>query len=219
MTFPANNPRLFDTGEALAQETARIVAETLKASTSLRLGLAGGTTPKRAYQILAEMGDLPWGRLSVLFGDERCLPPDDPESNYRMAVETLIGKVAPGTVFRMPAELGPDEGARLYEPIVAAAPIDLLLLGIGPDGHTASLFPGNPGLQAGGYAVGVRNSPKPPPERVSLTFRAINEARRVLIIVSGADKKEAVQLARRGEVPCGMIPNAEWLVTRESWGQ
>jgi 6-phosphogluconolactonase len=218
MATPATAPRIFDTAEDLAAETARIVAESLRSAQRLRLALAGGTTPKRAYQILAEQ-DLPWGRLAVLFGDERCVPPDDPESNFRMASETLLQRVAPATVHRMPAELGPEAGAAAYAPVVAAAPIDLVLLGIGPDGHTASLFPGNPALQATGYAVGVRNAPKLPPERVSLTFQALHEARRVLIIVSGADKAEAVQKARNREVPAGLVRNAEWLITRDAGGR
>jgi 6-phosphogluconolactonase len=122
----------------------------------------------------------------------------------------------PATVHRIPGELGPEEAAAAYEPIVAAAPLDLVLLGIGTDGHTASLFPGNAALAATGYVVGVRNAAKPPPERVSLTFRALREAKRVVILAAGADKKDAVRRAFMGEVPAGMIERAEWLVTADA---
>jgi 6-phosphogluconolactonase len=130
-----------------------------------------------------------------------------------MARNSLLDTVFPASVHRMPAELGPAEGARLYEPVVAGLqPLDLVLLGIGPDGHTASLFPGHPALEADGWAVGVEGAPKPPPRRVSLTLRALRSARRVIFIVTGADKAEAVRLARQGLVPSGMIQDAQWLL-------
>ncbi len=201
--------------EELARAAAKIVADRIRGAPRTRLVLAGGSTPRRAYELLAAM-DLPWGRVTVLFGDERCVPPSDPESNYRSANDALLAKASPAAVLRMPAELGPDEAAKLYEPFVAAEPLDLVLLGIGPDGHTASLFPGNPALNATSYVTGVRDAPKPPPDRVSLTLRALREARRVVLLVAGADKKDAVRRARAGEVPAGMIPNAEWLVTKDA---
>src|SRR3981081_4715445 len=178
------SPTIYPDAERLAVAAAKIVADELRSSPALRLVLAGGTTPKRCYTLLAAM-DLSWARVTVLFGDERCLPPLDPESNFRLATDALLRSACPATVHRIPAELGPDEAAALYEPIVAAAPLDLVLLGIGPDGHTASLFPGNPALEASGYVVGVRNATKPPPDRVSLTLRALRGAKRVLILAAG----------------------------------
>lgn len=208
-------PRVFAAPGALATAVADVVAETIRSSRSTRLVLAGGTTPRRAYQDLASR-ELPWGRVSVLFGDERCLPPDDPESNYRMAADVLLDRVSPATVHRIAGELGAEEAAALYEPVVAAGPLDLVLLGIGPDGHTASLFPGSPGLQSRGLVVAVHGAPKPPPDRVSLTLGALRAARRVLILASGADKREAVRRAWSQEVPAGMIPNADWLISRDA---
>jgi 6-phosphogluconolactonase len=207
-------PAVFPDAERLALAAATIVAETLRSPHPLRLALAGGTTPKRCYTLLATM-DLSWARATVLFGDERCLPPLDPETNFQIA-SGLLRAACPATVHRIPGELGPEDAALSYEPIVAAAPLDLVLLGIGTDGHTASLFPRNAALAATGYVVGVRNAAKPPPERVSLTFRALREAKRVVILAAGADKKDAVRRAFAGEVPAGMIEHAEWLVTADA---
>jgi len=208
-------PTVYPDPERLAAAAAAIVAETLRSSPALRLVLAGGTTPKRCYELLAAM-DLAWGRATVLFGDERCLPPLDPETNFQIASEALLRRACPLTVHRIPGELGPDEAAAAYEPIVAAGSLDLVLLGIGTDGHTASLFPGNPAIHAAGYVVGVRHATKPPPERVTLTLRALRGATRVVILAAGPDKKDAVRKAFAGEVPAGMIEQAEWLVTADA---
>ncbi len=208
---------VFPNVDDLAARAADIVADRIRVAPATRLVLAGGTSPKKTYAALAGM-PLPWGRVTILFGDERCVPAWDPDSNYRMAAETMLQKVHPATVHRIPAELGPDAGAAAYAPIVAAARLDLVLLGIGPDGHTASLFPGDPALGADGYAAGVHRAPKPPPERVTLTLRALREAERVIVLVSGADKIDAVRLAQAGRVPAGMIAHAEWLVSKEAAG-
>jgi 6-phosphogluconolactonase/glucosamine-6-phosphate isomerase/deaminase len=104
-------PRTLPDAEALEREAARVVADDIRSARALRLVLAGGTTPLRCYQILAGMM-LPWGRVSVLFGDERCLPPTHPESNYRMVSDALLARVAPAGVHRMPVELGAEEGPR-----------------------------------------------------------------------------------------------------------
>jgi 6-phosphogluconolactonase len=137
-----------------------------------------------------------------------------------MAREALLDHVSPASVHRIAGELGPDEGAAAYDRIVAGlAPLDVVLLGVGEDGHTASLFPGHPELQAKGWAVGVRNSPKPPPDRVSLTLPALQGARRVIVLTTGAGKADAVAKARRGEVPSGMIAGAKWLIDRAAAGQ
>jgi 6-phosphogluconolactonase len=210
------NVRVLDGPEAVAGVAADLVAAAIRDDGIGTLVLTGGSTPRRAYRLLAAQS-LPWGRVTVLFGDERSVPPDDPESNYRMAREELLGGVHPASVHRMAAELGAEEGAARYEPIVRAlSPLDLVLLGMGPDGHTASLFPGNPAVGAAGHAVAVHHAPKPPPDRVSLTLAALRGARRVVFLVTGADKSEALLLARRGTVPAGMIPGAEYLVDRDA---
>jgi 6-phosphogluconolactonase len=206
------------TAEEVAEAAAAEIAAALRGGAK-SLVLTGGTTPKRCYELLADL-EVEWGRVSVLFGDERCVPPDHPESNYRMARESLLDRTAPATVYRIPAELGPEEGADVYAEVVDfAAPLDFVLLGVGEDGHVASLFPGHPALRASGLTVGIRDSPKPPPERVTLTLDVIRDARQVLVLALGEGKAQAVALARRGEGPSGMISGARWLIDRGAAGQ
>ena len=203
--------------EDVAAAAAAAVATALREGAHT-LVLAGGSTPRRCHELLSEM-EIAWGRVTILFGDERCVPPDHADSNYRMARESLLDRVSPATVYRMPAELGPDEGADLYADVVGmVAPLDVVMLGVGEDGHTASLFPGHPGLQATGLAVGIRNSPKPPPERVTLTLTVLQAARRVIIVATGEGKADAVARAKRREVPSGMIGGARWFIDRAAAG-
>ena len=209
---------VLESADAVAAKAAAEIAEALRKG-ARTLVLAGGTTPRECYELLAEM-EVEWGRVSILFGDERCVRPDHPDSNYRMAREALLDRVSPATVYRMPAELGPDEGARLYAQVVATvSPLDVVVLGVGEDGHTASLFPGHPALKAPGLTVGIHDSPKPPPGRVTLTLAALQAARIVLILATGAGKADAVARAKRGEVPSGMIAGARWLIDRGAAGQ
>jgi len=212
------NVRVFDDPESVAGAAAALVTEALRDG-ERSLVLAGGSTPARAYQLLSE-APVAWGAVTVLFGDERCVPPDHPDSNYLMARRSLLDSVSPGSVHRMAGELGPDRAASLYDPVVRwLSPLDLVLLGMGPDGHTASLFPGRPELSAEALAVGVREAPKPPPERVTLTLGCLRQARRVVFLVTGGDKAAAFAAAARGEVPAGMIPEAEYLVDRAAAAQ
>jgi len=199
--------------EEVAEAAAADIAQALRDG-ARSLVLTGGTSPIRTYQLLTEL-EVEWGRVAVLFGDERCVPPLDPESNYRVAKESLLDHVNPAAVYRIPAELGPDEGADLYAEVVAyVAPFDFVLLGVGEDGHVNSLFPGHKALRATGLTAGIHDSPKPPPQRVTMTLEAIRDARQVLIIATGAGKANAVAMARRGESPSGMIAGARWLIDR-----
>ena len=208
---------VLESAEDVAAEAASEIASAI-VDGARTLVLAGGTTPRRCYELLSQL-EVAWGRVTILFGDERCVPPDHPDSNYRMAREAMLDRVFPGSVHRIPAELGPNEGAALYSQVVAAlAPLDIVLLGVGEDGHTASLFPGHPAVNAKGWAIGIRDSPKPPLERVTLTLSTLRGARRVVILATGAGKAEAVAKAKRGEVPSGMIAGARWLIDREAAG-
>jgi 6-phosphogluconolactonase len=174
------------------------------------LALSGGNTPKRAYELLAA-ARLQWSAIEIWFADERCVAPEDEDSNYRMAAQTLLGRVPipADQIHRMEGELGPEEGARRYaqalrerlspEPQSQPAPpaLDVIVLGVGPDGHVASLFPGADTLDAGEHAVclAVEDSPKPPPRRITLSLAMLRAARRCVLLASGASKADAVAAA------------------------
>jgi 6-phosphogluconolactonase len=176
-----------------AEQLAGAIADALAQRGAAHVALSGGGTPKPAYELLGAL--VPdWSAVQIWFADERCVGPDDPESNARLVRESLD---APGaTVHRMRGELGPHDGAAAYERDLADVVLDVVLLGMGPDGHTASLFPDNPALEAGGLrAVGVHGAPKPPPERISLTRETLDGARRLILLVTGADKAPALAAA------------------------
>jgi 6-phosphogluconolactonase len=169
-----------------------------------------------------------WSKVDFWWGDERFLPSGDPERNETQAREAFLDHlpVDPARIHPMAASdevATPEEAAERYTaelgPEVPA--FDLLLLGIGEDGHVASLFPGNPALDVDGVAaVGVRNSPKPPPERVSLTMSAINSATAAWIIASGEGKAEAVDEAlSKGDLPAGRVQavgHTRWLIDKDA---
>lgn len=184
--------------------------EALAARGAFHIVLAGGGTPRRVYQALAgEPHD--WARWHVWFGDERCLPANDPERNSRMAREVWLDKVAlpAGNRHVIPAEHGAQAAAQTYSRELAGiGPFDLVLLGMGQDGHTASLFPGHLWGEASDApdALAVADAPKPPPARVSLSAQRLSRARRVLFLITGADKRDALARWRRGEaLPVGAI--------------
>jgi 6-phosphogluconolactonase len=189
-----------------AAEAAKRIAATVRGSG--HIALAGGSTPKKAYGLAAEM-ELDWSPATLWFGDERCVPPDDELSNYRMAKEALLDRLAgePPTVKRIPGERGPHAAAddyerELRETLHEEQPrLDLVLLGLGPDAHTASLFPNQESLDATGrLAVGVDEAGMEPyVPRVTLTLPAINAARQVVFLIAGPDKAEAVGRAFAGE--------------------
>jgi len=186
-------------GESVAQRAAAHVVRQLEQAREERgvahLALSGGTTPARTYELLAEHAAA-LEHAHVWFADERCVPPTDAESNYRLAAETLLGPagVAAERVHRMLGEAGPDEGAA--QALGAGAPpaLDVIVLGIGPDGHVASLFPGADTLEAGEQAVclGVHDSPKPPPQRITLSLAVLRAARECVLLATGASKADAV---------------------------
>lgn len=175
-------------------------AEAIAARGRFRLVLAGGRTPEMAYRLLAEGGAY-WARWELYLGDERCLPVDHAERNQRMVEQAWLSRLSGDLpqVHFIAAELGPVAGAARYAPLVeTAVPFDLVLLGIGEDGHTASLFPGQP-LDAEAWVVPVLAAPKPPPERVSLGLRALRSTRRLLVLATGSDKRVALERWRAGE--------------------
>jgi 6-phosphogluconolactonase len=193
-----------------------------------RLALAGGGTPKPVYEVLATL-DVPWPMVELLWGDERCVPADDPDSNFRMAKEALIDRVdIPATeIYRIEGERGMEAAARAYEVLLDLAPVHINLLGMGDDGHTASLFPGNDLGAAGPRAIPVIG-PKPPPERVSMSLKAINESTEVIFLVTGAGKagrlREIHEQIRSGEplLPAARVKperNLVWLLDTDAASQ
>lgn len=165
-----------------------------------KLVLAGGSTPQAAYRLLAG-ADARWQQWHIYFGDERCLPADDAERNSRMACEAWLDHVAipRDQLHPISAERGAEYAAGKYAALVAAAvPFDLVLLGMGEDGHTASLFPGQQ-HDPHAWAVAVEQAPKPPPQRVSLSAHALSQTRALLLLVTGAAKHQALQRWAKGE--------------------
>ena len=189
-----------------AGEAAERLADAARAGG--HLVLSGGSTPRAAYERVASR-DVDWSLATLWFGDDRCVPPDHEHSNYRMAKEALLDRIErePLGVERIEGELGPDEAAARYERRMRETfgeeevpRFDLILNGLGPDAHTASLFPNDPALgERERLAVGVETPGMAPlVSRVTLTLPVMNAARAVLFLVSGEDKAEAVARAFSG---------------------
>ena len=208
-----------DNLETLAQRAARRFYEAVERAVAdqerrrFLVALSGGSTPRALHQsLVAHYRDLiPWDRVQVFWSDERCVPPDDVESNYRMARETLLEQVPLPTanIHRMPGERKDYDAAaadyaaelrRVSGVAPEAAPrFDLILLGIGPDGHTASLFPGSPALRESSRLVVANRGTKPPPQRLTFTYPLLNNARQVMFLVAGEEKAEALRDVLSGQ--------------------
>lgn len=206
-----------------AEEVARVIEAAVADRGSASVALAGGSTPRAVHEALSAppwAERIPWPAVEIWFGDERCVPPEDPESNYRMARETLLDRVPvdPVRVHRIEGER-PDRD-RAAEEYGAALPeaLDLIVLGIGEDGHTASLFPGSPALEETvRKAVAIRG-PKPPPWRITVTPPVLCAAREVIVLASGESKSKAVAraLSDHGdpkETPARIVRDRTWIIT------
>jgi 6-phosphogluconolactonase len=222
-SFTPENTRIYEDAEAVAQAAAEYVFEKINACVSTKgqchVVLPGGTTPARCLQLLAEK-PLPWKDIHWYPGDERCYPLGHAERNDTMIEEKLFSKqpVAESNFYPIAAELGPEQGAKNYSAILdAAAGMDIVILGMGEDGHTASLFPGNIALQNKSSAVPVYDSPKPPDERVSIGLNTLKNSAECIVIATGAGKRDALQRLRQGEVfPVGMIEPDTWFVDEDA---
>jgi 6-phosphogluconolactonase len=211
---------------ALGRRGAERVLESVRRAVAARGGaavaLAGGATPRPVYETLAGSalaGAMPWGAVDWYFGDERAVPPGDPESNERMARETLLASrpEALARLHRMPADAEDAEAAAARYARLLPDPLDLVLLGMGEDGHTASLFPGSPALGVRGARVVPVRGPKPPFRRMTITPPVIESAREVLVLVAGAGKAEALARALDGpldvvRVPVQLALGGTWIV-------
>jgi 6-phosphogluconolactonase len=198
------------------------VAEAQEAGGDVHVALTGGTIAELVHREIARhhSGAVPdvrpvdWSRVHVWWGDERFVPADSPDRNARQAREAFLDAVGASRVHEVPASdqvADAEEAAASYSRAVredGSGEFDVVMLGLGPDGHIASLFPGHPGLEArDAIAIAVHDSPKPPPDRVSLTFEALNRARAVWFLVSGDGKAEAVARAL-ADVPDGASGSA-----------
>ena len=229
--------------EAMSHEAARFVLlsarEAVICTGRCTVALAGGETPRRLYELLASdeyRGAMPWDEIDWFWSDERCVPPDDPRSNYHLAWDVMLGRagVAPDRVHRIPAEVRPpSRAAHSYEAtvrdLVPDFAFDLIILGVGEDGHTASLFPGDRALEQRERLVTSvrRKGATATPERITMTYPLLNRGHSVLVLAAGAGKREVVQAVRADPVAAAeRFPAARlrpaghltWLVDREAGG-
>jgi 6-phosphogluconolactonase len=216
---PARRVRVFADAGAVAAAAARRLEELARSAVQrdgrFTLALSGGSTPRALYQLLSEHPELPWSQMELCFGDERAVPPEHEASNARMVEQALTHRdfVPKARVHRIRGELPAADAARDYEqtlrglfPDAALPRFDLILLGLGSDGHTASLFPESPALvEQEAWVVAQRVSGLDT-ERITLTFPVLNAAAQVLFLVSGADKANALHEVIAGSAPVSRIP-------------
>jgi 6-phosphogluconolactonase len=192
-----------------AQYLVEMVGEAVAGRGRARIAISGGSTPKAAFALLADptkpwRSRMPWDKLEIYWVDERCVPPDDADSNYRMTREELLDKVpmGAGQIHRMEGELAPEEAAACYESRLrdsfrlegAESPrFDLVALGMGPDGHTASLFPHTEALHEMGRLVTANHVQNKDAWRITLTWPVINNAASVFFLIGGAEKAGVVK--------------------------
>jgi len=196
---------------AAAERIAAVAAEAIAARGRCRLVLAGGETPRQTYEVLAgagQAGRVDWPRVEFFWGDERCVPPEDARSNYRMAREALLDRVpvATGNVHRIHGEDEPTRAAVAYERQLAGVVPDLVLLGLGQDGHTASLFPGHAAVRERVRTVLAEYVREVSAWRVTMTPPMLNAGRAVLFLVSGPGKAGPLRLALEGSLPPALLP-------------
>jgi 6-phosphogluconolactonase len=206
---------------AAAEEVIRAATDAVAQRGRFTIALSGGSTPKSLFNLLATNARtvLPWDRMFFFWGDERHVPPTDPDSNYKMAEETMLSKipVAAGNVFRIAAE-NPDAAAaaesyeKTLQKFFALQPggfprFDLILLGMGPDGHTASLFPGSAGLQEKSRLVIANWVDKFKTHRLTFTLPVLNAAACVAFLVSGTDKAPALHAVLESDAPGEQYPS------------
>lgn len=209
--------RIYPSVSDLQTACAEQVAQALKPTTEgqmVTIALSGGSTPRRMHEILAEHPHVDWSKVHVFWGDERTVPQDHEESNFRMAKESLLDRVSipDDQIHRMAGEKDPDAAAQEYERTISqvfgVSPpemprFDIILLGMGADGHTASLFPGTQALKERDRYVVANHVPQQNTDRLTLTFPVLNAAKLVIFMVAGADKADAIKrcLREAGDAP------------------
>lgn len=194
-----------ETADLIAQEVCERILELAKEAIAERgqfkFVLAGGTTPEKVYRLLAK-SEADWSKWFIYHGDERVLPVDHADRNSVMAANAFLNEVAipKNQIFDMPTELGTEESAAAYRPIVQAAmPFDLVLLGMGEDGHTASLFPHHAQDEIDDVIHSIYFSPKPPAERITMSAKALSNTDNLYFLITGANKRDALKQWKGGE--------------------
>ena len=211
--------KIYKTAEAVAQAAADYLFQQIKTCVEKKgqchVVLPGGSTPARCLELLAEKS-LPWKNIHWYPGDERCYPVGHAERNDSMILARLFSQQtdASKNFHAIPAELGPEQGAENYASLIdATGGIDIVVLGMGEDGHTASLFPGNPALEDKRSVVPVCHAPKPPDERISIGLSTLRNAAECIVIATGDNKRDALAALKEGKVfPVGMIEPDTWFV-------
>lgn len=212
---------VFSDTESLSQAIADHIIEKAKQAVSIKecfsVVLAGGSTPKEPYRLLASKDyadQVDWSKVHIFWGDERCVPPNDSDSNYRMARETFINKlpIPTSNIYRIEGERKPSDAARYYQErlkefFVGKPQFDLILLGMGEDGHTASLFPGTEALLNTKDWVTANYIEKISTWRITLTPQVINQAGNIIFIVSGEKKAETLYKVLQGEYRPDLYPS------------
>lgn len=189
--------------------------------------LSGGGTPVPIYRALARRAEVDWGRVDVYFADERCVPREHDDSNFKLVLENFLDELvgAVPAVHRMEGEDADGEAAAARYAALLPPVLDVVLLGMGPDGHTASLFPGHPLVDEGLRTVAsLDDSPKPPPRRLTLTPPALAAARDVLVVAKGADKARALRQVLEGDddprpFPARLVRDRAWIVDAAAAGE
>jgi 6-phosphogluconolactonase len=211
--------RIYQNPETVAEAAADYIFQQINRCVAdkgvCHVVLPGGTTPARCLELLAEK-PLPWAHVQWYPGDERCYPVGHAERNDTMILEKLFSQSTQYTdnFHPVPAELGPERAARKYTALLdKAGRLDLVVLGMGEDGHTASLFPGNAALDDQHSAVAVYNAPKAPDERVSIGLTALRNAAERIVIATGDNKSAALaELQNGAALPAGLIEPDTWFI-------
>ncbi len=225
---------LHELSRVAAEKISALIDQSLRHGGPFAIALSGGRTPMELYGILSSRyrDRIPWDRVHLFWGDERYVPSEDSQSNYKTVQDSLLAKVPipPSNVHPIPTDMStPESAADSYEASLreyfgrASPSFDLTLLGLGSDGHTASLFPGSPALSERTRWVMPVRSPVPPPVRITLTLDAINSSKRIFFLVSGEGKGKIIRSIVRDPEGCslpGALVKGElqtvWLLDRDA---
>jgi 6-phosphogluconolactonase len=197
-------------------------SEAIKDHGAFYVALSGGSTPKAIYEALSKHTDLDWSKVYLFWSDERDVPPSDPESNYHMAMEAGLKKLPLSHIYRMNTKASPESYEKNLRHILGHHSLDLIMLGMGPDGHTASLFPGTEALSEKIKWIVKNHVPQKNTDRMTMTFPCLNSAKQTTFYVLGSDKKEKLSQILKGEgnYPASLVGTKErpslWIVDKDA---